>query len=269
MTITSKANLPAYAQLAWRWGIPAFALLSMALLGISSANVPLFLALNRGLSTFGDALWSHFTVLGDTTLALMFILPFIGRRPQLVWQLLLGAIIAGLWSRGMKELFDMPRPPAVLDPGSFHVIGPALRNVSFPSGHTTTAFAAAGLFCLRVARGPLRYFILFVAVMVGLSRIACGVHWPMDVLGGMLIGWVSAMAGIWLGERWEKAGSSVWLQRALGALGVGTGIWLIADYDNSYAGTQALQIALSVISLALSLPSLARLYGIRATGRSA
>lgn len=259
----------ASAELVWRWGVPAFALVAMAVVGIASGNAPLFLALNRAMSPLGDALWSHFTILGDTTLAMMFILPFIGRRPQLVWQLLLGAIIAGLVSRGMKELFDVARPPAVLDPGSFHIIGQALRNVSFPSGHTTTAFAAAALFCLRVARGPLRYLILFMAIMVGLSRIACGVHWPMDVLGGMLIGWLSAMAGIWLGEHWERAGCNVWLQRVLGVLGVGVAVWLIADYDNAYPGTRGFQIVLSAFSLAVSLPSLLPLYGIAAKGRSA
>jgi membrane-associated phospholipid phosphatase len=268
MTFTSKWDMNAFAQRGWRWGIPAFALLAMALLLLFSANVPLFLIMNRGMSGLGDAFWSDLTVLGDAALALMFILPFVGRRPDLVWQFVLASIIASLWSHGMKELFSTLRPPAVLEAGSFHLIGQGLRNVSFPSGHTTTAFTLAGLFCLQVVpHGAARYGLLLLAFLVGLSRIACGVHWPMDVLGGMLIGWLSAVGGIWLGARWKRVGGNIWLQRALGALGVVLAVWVMADYDNSYAGTRWLQISVSASCLALSLPGLIRLSGIRAKGR--
>ena len=46
------------------------------------------------------------------------------------------------------------RPPAMLAPGTFHIIGPAFTSNSFPSGHTITAFAFAGALSLLRRRRP-------------------------------------------------------------------------------------------------------------------
>lgn len=240
--------------LVWRWGVPALALLGIALLLLLAANVPLFQWLNHLLAALGDTWWSHVTVLGDTTLGLLFVLLFIGRRADWVWQFVLAAILASLLSHGLKELLSTPRPPAVLEAGSFHLIGQDLQNNSFPSGHTTTAFVLAGLLCMQILQGAVRYVALCIALLIGLSRIACGVHWPLDVLGGMACGWVSALGGIHLGQRWHRAGENIWLQRVLGLLGLALGLWAILSYDNNYAGTRWLQIAISAALLLWSLP---------------
>ena len=123
---------------AWRWAVPVFALSALALLWLSDGNVALFLWLNRLMAFAGGIWWGHVTILGDTSLALMFMLLLVGRRPDLSWQFVLAALCATLWSYGMKESFSTLRPPAVLPEGSFHLIGPMLQFNSFPSGHTTT-----------------------------------------------------------------------------------------------------------------------------------
>lgn len=69
---------------------------------------------------------------------------------------------------------------------------------SFPSGHTAALFAAAVAFTFRYkAKGiPL----LIIAVLVALSRIYLCVHYPTDVLGGMVIGTLCGVAGHFTAE---------------------------------------------------------------------
>jgi hypothetical protein len=42
---------------------------------------------------------------------------------------------------------------------------------------------------------------LLGAVLIAASRIAVGVHWPVDVLSGAVIGWMSAWLGLWLAQK--------------------------------------------------------------------
>lgn len=68
-------------------------------------------------------------------------------------------------------------------------------DFSFPSGHTGSCFAVAGvfLFCL-----PKRYGIpaMVFAVLMGISRMYVGVHYPTDVLAGAFIGMAVAFAAV-------------------------------------------------------------------------
>jgi len=242
----------------WHWGVPVFSLSAMCALYISGENIVIFTHMNAGMMLFGDSFWSHITILGDSMIVILFILPLVHRRPELVWQFVLTAIIAGVTVYLLKDP-DVLRPPAMLEPGSFHVIGPALRHVSFPSGHTTTAFLVAGLFCMQQIPSWLKSLVLLLAVSAGLSRIACGVHWPMDVLGGMLCGWLAAGAGIWLGKRW-RVGLNIWFQRFITLLLTLVAIWSSLKYDNGYTGTVQMQLMITAICLALSVPGQFKLF---------
>lgn len=255
---------PATAALpftAWTWGVPLFALSAIALLLATGGNVALFEWLNRFMAQAGDTWWSHLTVLGDTSLALMFLLPLLGRRPDLAWQFVLAAVFASFWSHGMKALFSSLRPPAVLPEGSFHLIGPMFEHNSFPSGHTTTIFVLAGLVCVQQLSDRLKLLMLLLALLVGLSRIACGVHWPLDVLGGMFGGWLSALAGVWLGRRWQ-AGLNIGFQRVLAVLFTLLAFWVVLYYDNGFPGTWWLQFAVSAACLGWSLKGQYRLFNL-------
>ena len=249
------------ALFAWQWGVPLFALLALAILLATGGNVALFEWLNRSMAPAGDAWWSHLTMLGDASLTLLLILPLLGRRPDLAWQFFLAALFASLWSQGGKELFSSLRPPAVLPTGSFHLIGPMFEHNSFPSGHTTAIFVLAGLVCAQPLSGRLKALMLSLAMLVGLSRIACGVHWPQDVLGGMLGGWLSALAGIALARRWQ-AGLNVWFQRVLAVLATLMAVWVMFYYDSGLPGTGAFQFIISAVCLALSFKGQCRLFKI-------
>ncbi len=259
MDLNTNAPLPVSRAALWTWGVPLFALFGMAILLATGSNVALFESLNRLMAQAGDTWWSYVTVLGDTALALMFILPLLGRRPDWAWQFVLAALFATLWSHGMKALFSSLRPPAVLHEGSFHLIGPMFEHNSFPSGHTTTIFVLAGLFCVQRLDARFKFALLALAVLVGLSRIACGVHWPLDVLGGMFGGWLSAVAGVELGRRWQ-AGLNVWFQRVLAVLFTLLALWVMFRYDNGFPGTWAFQFIISAGCLIWSIKGQCRLF---------
>ncbi|MFQ5769792.1 MAG: phosphatase PAP2 family protein [bacterium] len=57
---------------------------------------------------------------------------------------------------------------------------------SFPSGHATNSFAAALLFSYFYRN--YRYFLFGMAALVSFSRIYVGVHYPADVLAGIILG---------------------------------------------------------------------------------
>ena len=94
--------------------------------------------------------------------------------------------IAASWSvaEGTKYLFNRTRPflwdteiaPLIKTPSSS----------SFPSGHSATA--AAGAITLSVLYPPFAPFLVTAALLVVLSRIYLGVHFPFDVLAGAVIG---------------------------------------------------------------------------------
>ena len=116
------------------------------------------------------------------------------------------ALGAGLWMWLLKQLYGRTRPTVVthLDP---------LESLSFPSGHSMVSEALyltlAVLLARAVPRRRLRIFVVVagvgLAVLVGISRIYLGVHYPTDVVGGWVFGLAWALTcGVvarWLGGR--------------------------------------------------------------------
>ena len=97
----------------------------------------------------------------------------------------------------LKPLVGRVRPFAV-NPAVELLIPPPL-DASFPSGHTAASFAA--VFALRGSGSPLWKPALAVAILIAFSRLYLYVHWPTDVLGGAVLGWVLGWAGAHLTER--------------------------------------------------------------------
>ncbi len=155
----------------------------------------------RGL--LPDFVWAFITRLGDERVLLVLTLLFARQRPEIFWTMLLAALFAILYSRGLKHLVDAVRPPGVYAAELLDVIGPRLRSHSFPSGHTTSAFVFAGVLFAFARTASERVVLIAVATLVGLSRVALGVHWPHDVLAGAFGGLVSAALGVWLARYWR------------------------------------------------------------------
>ena len=146
----------------------------------------------------------------------------------LVWIVLLGAMavfgkktvrriaLAGLaalaigfvFSEIIKVITMRPRPFLVLP--DVRLLIPAPSSFAFPSGHTTSAFAAASGVILAardlLKRVPLwAWGMLVLAAAISYSRIYVGVHWPTDVAAGILLGFASGWAGVRLTlRRWKR-----------------------------------------------------------------
>ncbi|MBS1144552.1 MAG: phosphatase family protein [Proteobacteria bacterium] len=170
--------------------------LGLAVLALSGDWHGGFIAAQAASTVLPGWLWECLTTLGDGRVQMALMLPFCLRYPRVFWALLLGALIAGAMSRGLKVWLPMPRPAVVLDASQITIIGARLTSHSFPSGHTVSAFSfvVAWIALLGWWRAlP----IVFIATLAAFSRIAVGAHWPVDVLAGGVIG----VAGGWLGLR--------------------------------------------------------------------
>ena len=62
------------------------------------------------------------------------------------------------------------------------------NSFGFPSGHAELAVALLGLIALRYRRPALTIALALLAALIGVSRLVLGVHFPLDVLGGWLLG---------------------------------------------------------------------------------
>jgi len=252
----------------WRWSVPLLALLALLILLVSGNNVVLFSWMNRFMSYANNGLWVHLSLVGDGQFIILFVLPFLGRRPDIVLQYVIATILGGLFVYGLKEVFSVLRPPAVLLSGSFHLIGPDLQNNAFPSGHTTALFIVAGLVALQRVSEWFKWVVLLLAVFVGLSRIASGVHWPLDVLGAAAGGWLIAILTVWISLHW-RAGMRIWPQRVFALILLPLSVWAVwtlwHSYGAVYPGTGLLQLVALSAGVTLAVPGLLRLFGIRPT----
>lgn len=243
----------------WGWGVAAALAVLLALLLLSDGDAALFRAVNAAPWPAGEWLWSNITVLGDTMPLLCLLLPFVGRRPDLVWSIMVAVFAVSLLIHGAKMVFDMPRPPYLLSGDELRVIGFRASSGSFPSGHTAAAFAFAG--AVAVMRFPVaaKVIVLVLAAAVGVSRVAVGIHWPLDVVAGALTGWLGVMLSVWLGGRWPL-GLRLQMQRGLAVLLVAAALYTLWDYDGGYPLARPLLIALPSFVLVLAGPGLWRLF---------
>lgn len=143
-----------------------------------------------------DAVISCYTALGNAgalfLAAAVLMLCFKRTRKAGITALLALAVGFVCTNLILKHLVARPRP--WLDvAGLIPLIAEHDPN-SFPSGHTTAAFAFAGAVQFASSAKWLRWAALIAAVLMGFSRLYVGVHYPSDVLTGVLIGLSSAWA---------------------------------------------------------------------------
>ena len=112
----------------------------------------------------------------------------------IILEAVLAAGFAAVSTHFIKQIFDRPRPFMVLE--NVNSLDPMAYGTSFPSTHTAFAFAIAFVFVVN-SKKPIYKILWFVyAVLIAVSRIWLGVHYPLDVLEGALIGIALGMLSI-------------------------------------------------------------------------
>lgn len=109
---------------------------------------------------------------------------------------------AAIVNFGIKPLFSRPRPFQVY-PMDIAITPP--YGTSFPSGHSATSFAAAWSYFIT-RKNRLRWGLLALAVAIAFSRLYLFVHFPTDVLAGIVIGVVLSYAAKYIVDRLVKNG---------------------------------------------------------------
>jgi len=189
-----------------KWTVPALALVLLAWVELQGLDRSLFHFFNSLPEATGPAFWANVTILGDGLVCAVLLLPWVRRHPERVWGGLLGALFMFLVLRAFKGTLNLPRPLGVLSPETMNVIGPGHKKSAFPSGHAATIFLYFGIWALSERRRWLWPILVIPACLVGISRLAVGVHWPSDVLAGAALGWTSAWVGLSLARRTQWGG---------------------------------------------------------------
>jgi undecaprenyl-diphosphatase len=103
-------------------------------------------------------------------------------------ELLVALMFSQFFVQILKRTLGRQRPYKVLN--DLNTFGIEMKDYSFPSGHTTASFCVAVVISINYPQ-MLPFTFLF-AVLIGISRIYLGVHFPSDVLAGAVLGIASA-----------------------------------------------------------------------------
>ncbi|MEK7608008.1 MAG: phosphatase PAP2 family protein [Patescibacteria group bacterium] len=127
----------------------------------------------------------YFLVLG--ALVFCFKIPSWRLRYARLGHLVLSIILArGIITEIVRAAYLHPRPNTLLGLPSLF----AETSSSFPSGHAAFFFAlATGIYFMNRRLGIALFALSF---LMGIARVAAGVHWPLDIAGGLAVGMFSA-----------------------------------------------------------------------------
>src|SRR5512137_1119510 len=187
---TDTPEIPAGPELSERVG---------RLASLLAIDERLLVAARRLHGPWRTAVARALTRAGDTSSWILVVLvllvaggPFNALGARLAAATLLGTLL----SQVLKRSLHRPRPTSAIH--GFEALAENPDRFSFPSGHTTAAFAAA----VALAGAPLGIgpAALALAIGIGLSRVYLGAHYPLDVAAGVVLGTTAgAMARLGMG----------------------------------------------------------------------
>jgi len=154
----------------------------------------------KGADNFLAWITMHATIISFSLLFLLVLVYFYNKKQIYLYAALNAALVNGitaLITGGLKILIERPRPykldelilTPLIDSGGY----------SFPSGHTTEVFALFFTVSFLLKNKFFSFLFLVWALLIAYTRMAFGVHYPLDILGGIA---VSAFT-VWIWVKYE------------------------------------------------------------------
>ena len=196
------AWLPTYVRMFFWHGLQAEPILASMTLGFSLLALSLLWSTGQRIDTWtfllfnfrgGHPLWLDrlmwgFTQIGNgIVIAVLAVILFLAGDHLLAYGLILGALTLWLVVELVKALVHRRRPFIWLTQA--RIVGHRANGRSFPSGHTSQAFFMATLMAGYFHAGVWAVCLVYaIALLVGITRIYVGAHYPRDVLAGAILG---------------------------------------------------------------------------------
>ncbi len=166
-------------------------------------------AIQANSNIFFDIFFKGITLLGNPAF-LLFIaaLLYWNNRERQSFFLVNTIVFAAATTAALKIFFARPRPSEAL-----HSVFPQDKisamleegapKFGFPSGHATTIAAALSFFSKNQKKLTIIFFAI-IALLVALSRLYLGVHFPLDVIAGLVLGTIIGIFVLWIDRVFEN-----------------------------------------------------------------
>lgn len=178
---------------------------------IISLDKEIFLFFNGQYSSWGDCFWWNFTHLKTWIPALVILVIYTINKLRkesifVFLGIILTILLADQIASGiLKPLVERLRPthdPTIKN--LVHIVNNYRGGLyGFVSSHASNTFGLATLFCLLFKHRFFRFTIISWATLTAYSRIYLGVHFPLDILCGAIVGIISAMISYFLLKRFR------------------------------------------------------------------
>jgi membrane-associated phospholipid phosphatase len=204
------------------WGIVLSALFAIMLLILFLSKQDSFLALQAPHNKFNNILFLGITFIGDGVFLMCVVLIlaiYLSYRYAII---LLGAYILGsLTVQLIKQIVipHNPRPVKWFELNQIQLYVPSDLTpyswFSFPSGHSASAASLAFCMVLIFHKSWQQVLIALTLLLVGYSRIYRYMHFPEDVLGGFFIGFIAAIASLYIFTYFFSSRNMTWVDNRI------------------------------------------------------
>lgn len=172
---------------------------------MNSFEIQIINKIREFMTPFLDKLLEFITIFGEETILILLLLGiyFIISKKEgqiIAFSVFTTLLINNAIKISVQRIRPFEHPERTFDP----IREQTATGFSFPSGHTQNA--AAGYFAIGLAfkKRWLWIVVSVLVVLIGFSRVGLGVHYPTDVIAGLILGLGSAFLGRYLFEKTEK-----------------------------------------------------------------